>query len=177
MRALEKPMNRNGRRWPAWGWLGLILVAVSWPLNWYLPGMRTAYLFFPLWLGYILTVDALVLYRTGSSLWTRSRSDFVVLFVASSPIWWLFEWINNRTGNWEYIGSGHFTPLQYYLLCSISFSTVMPAIFETAELVRSFDWVAKIGTGPRIASGRGVNLLIFGTGLAALTVTLGWPKY
>src|SRR5689334_22438120 len=84
------------------GWLGLMLVAVFWPLNWVLPGMRTAYLFFPLWLGYILTVDSLVLARTGSSLWKRSRANFVLLFAASSPVWWLFEWINNRTGNWEY---------------------------------------------------------------------------
>ena len=42
------------------GWLGLFLLAVCWPLNWTLPGLRTAYLFFPLWLGYILVVDALV---------------------------------------------------------------------------------------------------------------------
>ena len=45
-------------------WVGLGLLAVCWPLNWTLPGTRTAYLFFPLWLGYILTVDALVFNRT-----------------------------------------------------------------------------------------------------------------
>src|SRR2546423_2924453 len=42
-------------------WLGLLLLAVCWPLNWSLPGMRTAYLFFPLWVGYVLAVDGLVL--------------------------------------------------------------------------------------------------------------------
>src|SRR5882724_8271959 len=93
------------------GWFGLALIAVFWPLNWCLPGMRTAYLFFPLWLGYILTVDALVLSRTGGSMWTRSKRSFVLLFVVSSLIWWIFEWINRRTGNWEYIGGGHFTQL------------------------------------------------------------------
>jgi len=66
--------------WPARGWAGLILVAVCWPLNWMLPGVRTAYLFFPLWLGYILVVDALVQVRTGDSIWTRSRRSFVLLF-------------------------------------------------------------------------------------------------
>ena len=44
-------------------------------------------------------------------MWTRSKRNFVLLFVVSSPIWWIFEWINRRTGNWEYIGGGHFTPI------------------------------------------------------------------
>src|SRR5262249_40768053 len=87
------------------GILGLLLLAICWPLNWTLPGMRTAYLFFPLWLGYILTMDALVFHRTSTSLWTRSRRDFWLHFVASAPVWWLFEIINNRTRNWEYLGS------------------------------------------------------------------------
>lgn len=139
--------------------------------------MRTAYLFFPLWLGYILAVDALVWARTGSSLWKRSRANFVLLFAASSPVWWLFEWINNRTGNWEYIGSNHFTAFQYYLLCSISFSTVMPAVFETAELVRSFDWVSRLKPGLRVEPTPRNNVLLFLGGLLALSLTLLWPKY
>jgi hypothetical protein len=73
------------------GWVGLLLLAVCWPLNWMLPGVRTAYLFFPLWLGYILVVDALVWRRAGASLWTRSRKEFFLLFILSAPAWWLFE--------------------------------------------------------------------------------------
>ena len=69
------------------GWLGLLLLAVCWPLNWTLPGVRTAYLFFPLWLGYILTVDALVWRRAGTSLWSRARCGFVLLFILSVPAW------------------------------------------------------------------------------------------
>src|SRR5438477_9138685 len=88
---------------PAQGWIGLLLISVCWPLNWMLPGMRTAYLFFPLWLGYVLAVDALVLWRSGSSLWKRSPGDFALLFLASAPTWWLFEVINWRTQNWEYL--------------------------------------------------------------------------
>src|ERR1017187_1066650 len=117
-------INRTKRLmfWAPQGWLGLLLLAVCWPLNWTLPGLRTAYLFFPLWLGYILVVDALVLTRTGTSLWRRSRLDFVLLFLTSVPAWWLFEAINRRTGNWEYLGGNAFTDLEYYLLCTVSFS-------------------------------------------------------
>ena len=163
--------------WAAQGWVGLLLLAVCWPLNWTLPGMRTAYLFFPLWLGYILVVDALVLARTGTSLWTRSRRDFGLFFVASIPVWWLFEFINRRTGNWEYLGSSAFTDLEYYLLCTISFSTVMPAVFETAELVGSFRWVQRFAAGPRLRSTPALNLGLFLGGAAMLALTLAWPRY
>src|SRR5216117_3773662 len=142
----QKPLAPQAQQ----GWLGLGLLAVCWPLNWTMPGMRTAYLFFPLWLGYILVVDALVLARTGSSLWRRSRRKFVLLFAASAPVWWLFEIINSRTANWEYQGSDTFTLLEYYLLCTLSFSTVMPAVFETAELARTFGWMDRLACGPRL---------------------------
>src|SRR5207253_1808410 len=81
---------------PPRGFLGLLLVALFWPANWMLPGLRTAYLFFPLWLGYILVVDALVQRRTGRSLWLQSRRNFVLLFALSIPAWWVFELFNKR---------------------------------------------------------------------------------
>jgi hypothetical protein len=162
--------------WGPQGWLGLLLLAVCWPLNWTLPGNRTAYLFFPLWLGYILVVDALVLSRTGISFWTRSRRGFMLLFVASVPAWWLFEAINHRTGNWEYLGSNAFTDLEYYLLCTISFSTVMPAVFETAELVGSFHWMERLAAGPRLRPTPAINRGMFFGGAAMLALALAWPK-
>lgn len=158
------------------GWLGLLLLALCWPLNWALPGNRTAYLFFPLWLGYILVVDALVLSRTGTSLWTRSRRGFMLLFMASMPAWWLFEAINRRTGNWEYLGSNAFPDLEYYLLCTISFSTVMPAVFETAELACSFRWMERLSAGPRIRPTPAFNRGMFLSGAVMLALTLAWPK-
>lgn len=172
-------MNRISRSplWAAQGWLGLALLAVCWPLNWTLPGMRTAYLFFPLWLGYILVVDALVMSRTGSSLWTRSRRDFALLFVTSAPVWWIFETINSRTGNWEYLGSTPLTRLEYYLLCTLSFSTVMPAVFETAELIRTFRWIDRFASRIRVQPSPALNAGLFLGGLAMAALTLAWPKY
>jgi hypothetical protein len=174
-------MAMNSTRSPAWparqGWFGLMLLAVCWPLNWTLPGLRTAYLFFPLWLGYILVVDALVLARAGTSMWTRSRRDFVLLFVASAPVWWLFEVINWRTGNWEYLGTRTFTPLEYYALCTLSFSTVMPAVFETAELARTFRWMQTFASRKPIAPTRRLCLGLLLAGTAMLTLTLVWPGF
>ncbi len=168
---------RTPPRFAAQGWLGLLLLAICWPLNWTLPGARTAYLFFPLWLGYVLVVDALVNWRTGASLWTRSRAGFVSLFVLSAPSWWLFEVINDRTANWEYLGANQFTPLEYNALCTLCFSTVMPAVFETAELVRTFRWVHSLRPRARIPDTSPVNRALLMSGLLMLAALLLWPKY
>jgi hypothetical protein len=172
---MDAPRQRP--RFAPQGRVGLLLLAVCWPLDWLLPGLRTSYLFFPLWLGYILVVDALVARRAGASLWTRSRQGFVLLFVLSVPAWWLFEAINDRTGNWEYLGTGSFTPLEYYALCTLSFSTVMPAVFETAEFVRTFRWVNSLQPRARIPDSPQVHLRFLLAGLVMLALTLLWPKF
>jgi hypothetical protein len=169
----------GSHRLPPQFWVGLGLVALSWPLNWFLPDatLRTAYLFFPLWLGYALTLDGLVQCRRGNSILSRSRAGFVRLFVISAPAWWLFELINRRTRNWEYLGIESFSDLEYFLLCTIAFSTVMPAVCGTAELVRSFPWIERFGSGPKIGRtpALGVKLLI--SGAVLLTLVLLWPRY
>ena len=141
------------------------MVAVCWPLNWMVPGVRTSWLFFPLWLGYILVVDALVSTRAGNSLWSRSRKNFVLLFCFSAPIWWLFELINLRTANWQYLGRELFSPLEFNLLCTIAFSTVIPAVFETAELIQTFRWTHFSNSGPRVAATPRLFVALFVAGL------------
>ena len=159
------------------GWLGISLMCGCWLLNWTLPGTRTAYLFFPLWLGFILTVDTLVLCRAGTSLWTRSHRDFALLFVASAPGWWLFEALNQRTGNWQYLGTECFSDLEYFILCTVSFSTVMPAVFETAELVRTFHWVDRFAKGPRVPRTPGLRVKLLMAGVLMLGLLLAWPRF
>ena len=168
-------MSRSASPFARHGWAGLLLVAVAWPLNWLLPGLRTHLLFFPLWLGYILVVDALVLRRRGTSLLTRSVGQFVLLFVVSAPAWWLFEVFNWHTRNWRYLGREQFDDLTYFLLASVAFSTVMPAVFGTAELVRSFRWVDRRRPGLRVVPGRRTYAVLFGTGLLLIALIWRWP--
>jgi hypothetical protein len=165
------------KRWPLHGWLGAWLLAVAWTLNWSMSGLRTHLLFFFLWLGYCLTVDALVYYRKGTSLLTRSPLDYLLLFLISAPAWWLFELINWRTGNWFYNGRECLTDLQYVLMASLSFSTVMPAVFGTAEAAGTFGWLRRMGPGLPIAPGRGTTLFLFALGWLMLAALLIWPLY
>ncbi len=165
------------KTWAWHGWIGCLLVGVCWPLNWLLPGLRTHLLFFPLWLGYTLIVDALVLRRTGTSLFTRSPRDFGLLFLISAPAWWLFEVINWRTANWVYVGGELFSDLEYFVLASVSFSTVIPAVFSTAELMRSFGWIERFARGPCMGPTPRVTRGLFLTGSAMLGLLLVWPRY
>ena len=163
--------------WSIRGWLGLALVAVFWMLNWSLEGLRTHWGFFPLWLGYCLTVDAWTYRRLGTSLWTRSRRHYVGLFLVSAPAWWVFEVINWRTGNWYYEGRAAFGDLEYVALASVSFSTVIPAVFGTAELVGSAKWLRRQPIRPAGFASNALQARFIGSGVLMFALLLLWPRY
>jgi hypothetical protein len=165
------------RRFPYHGWLGLGLVALFWPLNWLLDGLRTHWGFFPLWLGYCLVIDGLNVQRSGTSLLTRSRRGYLRLFLISIPLWWLFEIINWRTQNWEYLGREFFGNLEYALLSSLSFSTVVPAVLGSAELIASLDFMKRLRRGPVIRPIRRNTLVVFALGIGMLALLMAWPLY
>ncbi len=124
-------------------WIGLALIAIFWPAAWLHWGLLGEYAFFPLWLGYILAVDALVACRRGSSLLTCRPALFIALFALSAPVWWIFEGGNNFTLNWHYLVDKPYSPLHIIVESTIDFSTVIPAVFETASLVLTFDFVRR----------------------------------
>jgi hypothetical protein len=157
------------------GWLGLGLIGIFWPLNWLLPGSRTHWGFFPLWLGYSLAVDAWSLRRQGTSLLTRGWKRYLGLFLVSIPVWWLFEAINERTQNWQYAGRHLFGNTEYVVLASLSFSTVIPAVFGTAELMASLGFVRRLGRGPIVRLDRRTTLIFFAAGWLMLAALLIWP--
>jgi hypothetical protein len=162
------------KRFPVHGWIGLGLVAVFWTLNWTLNGLRTQWPFFPLWLGYCLAIDALVLLRTGTSLFVRSRNKYIGLFIASAPVWWLFELANWRLQNWHYAGAEAFSTLRFWFWATINFTTVIPAVLGSAELVRSF--LTKPIRGPIISPTKATTIGFFLTGWAMLVLMVTWPK-
>jgi hypothetical protein len=164
------------RSLPMHGYLGLGLIAVSWPANWLLAGLRTHLWFFPLWLGFILVVDALTVRRVGSSIMTRSPRGWLGLFVVSAPAWWLFEAINLRTGNWEYLGRDEFSAIGYALMATVAFSTVIPAVFGAAELVRSYAWVDRFAAVRPLPEGRFGPIAQAAAGATMLALLLVWPR-
>jgi hypothetical protein len=162
------------KKFPVHGWIGLFLIAVFWMLNWGLPGLRTQWAFFPLWVGFCLVVDALVRMRTGTSLLTRSKRSYLGLFLASAPVWWIFELANIRLHNWHYNGAESFSTLQFWFWATLNFTIVIPAVFESTELFLSL--IKKPVKGPSIRPTRPTTIFFFILGWAMLALMVIWPK-
>ncbi len=158
-------------------WVGLALALGFWAVNWLVGGLRTVWAFFPMWLGFALVMDALALRRNGTSLLARSPKKYAGLFLVSAPAWWLFEALNLRSQNWQYLGVEDFSRLDYFLLASINFSTVMPAVFGAAEWFSGAAWVRRLGRGPAIRPDRRTTWGFFLAGWAMLALLLLWPRY
>jgi hypothetical protein len=161
---------------PLQGWFGFSLIIVFWALNWTLAGARTHWGFFPLWLGYCLAIDGLVYWRTGTSLLTRSPRKYTGLFLISAPLWWIFELLNVRTQNWTYIGAGIFSPLEYTFWTTVSFTTVIPAVFGSAEFFASVPFVKRLQRGSVVGTDKKTTLIFFTLGWIMLALMLLWPR-
>lgn len=174
---LKKQIFKPIGGFPVVGWLGIGLVVIFWGLNWGLSGLRTHWAFAPLWVGYCLVVDGLVYRRKQTSLLYRNGWAYLGLFVVSVAGWWLFELLNERLQNWTYVGQEYFTQTEFFLLASLSFSTVIPAVFETAELVGSTRWLQRRPAGWRIPVNRKSTAMVFLIGWGMLGLMLVWPRY
>jgi hypothetical protein len=143
---IRTPQN-SGRYFPWWGWAGLAWLAIAWFLawtrfDWMAPLQR--HTFAPVWLGYIAVVNALAWRRGGHSLMVERPATLAALFGVSAAFWWYFEFLNRFVQNWEYAGIGQFGTLEYLVFGTVSFSTVLPAVMGTRDLLATF---------PRVAAG------------------------
>lgn len=158
--------------------LGLALIALFWSASWGHWGMLGEYAFFPLWFGYILTVDALVAARSGKSLLTARPKHFVALFLLSAPVWWIFESGNNFTLNWHYLTSRNYPVAQIILEASVDFSTVIPAVFETAMLLLTFESVKRLqSTSFRVHISRSALWLLMYLGAFMYLAIIFLPRF
>jgi hypothetical protein len=164
-------------RAPAWLWAGFVLTLVSWWFAWFGPAPVAEHIFFPLWFGYILTVDGLTFVRSGSSLLARDRRRFALLFLISVPLWWLFEFVNGFLQNWRYLLPRTYTTLEYTFWASLAFSTVLPAIFVTAELVRTLPFFAPRRPWARFDPGPAGLIAVSLAGLGMFVLSLAVPRY
>ena len=176
-------MAREGHGFPLWGWLGILVIVIAWWLAWTrVPWFATfqPFTFTPLWLGYIVVMNALTHRATGTCLLGSRPRSMLGLFLLSTAFWWCFEYLNRFVQNWSYVGIDDFSPSAYVFHASLSFSTVLPAVVSTAEWLRgsgrlraAFHELAPIPVDhPARIGGAAFTL-----GAAGLTGIGIWPDY
>lgn len=129
------------RRLPWWGWVGLVWSVLAWILAWSrFPWFARwqRHTFTPLWVGYIVVVNAWCYRRTGRSMLTHRPLYFAMLFPVSAVFWWLFEYLNRFVQNWYYVGFEDVTASEYFWFATLPFSTVLPAVLGTYELLGAY---------------------------------------
>ncbi len=165
------------RRLPAYTYLGVLLNGLSWVSSWARIG-PWPYTFFFLWLGFILVLDGLNVARTRTSPLQRGLGHFVLLFLYSSPFWWIFEGLNVPVQNWHYRMDHPYSTLGYVAIKSLEFSTVLPAVMEMAELLASFrplrPRLSPPLVGPRLPVSRALALI--GLGGILVLLPFAYPK-
>jgi hypothetical protein len=123
------------RKLPWYGWLGLLTIVGSQAgvfarvdpfYHWHTPIA---------WTGFILAADAFVWKRRGSSWIRNSPAELLFAASVSVPVWVVFEMYNKYSiRNWYYLGLPDLL-LVRYLGYVWAFATILPAIFEAADLV------------------------------------------
>ncbi|NNF45277.1 MAG: hypothetical protein HKN69_00775 [Desulfofustis sp.] len=133
--------QRPARSFPLWGWGSIFLCAVAWVLAWSRFDWFVDYQIFtfsPLWFGYIGVVNALTYMRSGRCMVLHRPKYLISLFMVSAIFWWYFEYLNRFVQNWYYINIEGLSSAQYVLFATLPFSTVLPAVLGTYELLRTF---------------------------------------
>jgi hypothetical protein len=128
---------------PWWGWLGVITGMVTWILAWtrfsWFAGFQP-HTFTPLWLSYILIINAFCQRQIGRCMILDHTRLFLFFFPTRAVFWWFFEYLNRFVQNWYYTGV-HYDAWEYFLYATLSFSTVLPAVLGTRDLMNTFSWV------------------------------------
>lgn len=131
------------------------------------------------WTVYILVVDAAVFALRGRSRLRSSPRQLVSQALWSVPLWMIFEGYNFHLENWMYVG----VP-ESYLTSTLgglwAFATIVPAIFESADLLAAlgyFDNATARGwrfyfRGRRVLMAVGAMFL-----LAPLVLPTRWAAY
>lgn len=129
-------------KFPPWGWAGLALVAVAWTVTWNrFPCFRSCQAiisYFPVWTGYIVTVNALCQWRSGRCPLTDHPLLYALTFPVSSLFWWFFEYLNRYVWNWYYLGIADMGAGEYTFYATLCFASVLPAVLSTAALLGTF---------------------------------------
>lgn len=86
------------------------------------------------WWGYILILDA-VIYKIRKKSIIKNNFRLFIYHISFSVLFWVvFEIYNFHLKNWRYVGVP-VNPVETFLGMVLSFATIMPGLFYTAEII------------------------------------------
>lgn len=106
------------------------LLAAGWAVMWGIRSYWNPLAFAGMWTG-----AALFMWGLGRTGYPGLRRH-LILAVMSVPLWWWFELVNARVHNWRYVYEVDYTPIEFGVLSSIAFATVIPAVVAAYSLTR-----------------------------------------
>ena len=161
-----------------YGVIGIILIILV-EINFFLKIEPFASWYFPIvWIGYILVIDAMVYKIKKKSLLMNKPKYFIGLFILSAFFWYMFELINIFINNWNYVGVENFSSEGVKNIFKyISFATVLPAFFETAELILSIHIFDKIKFKKKHTIKKSFLYSMFVIGILCFFLPIFLPKF
>ena len=159
-----------------YGVLGVLLIVFV-ELNFFYKFYDLGSFYFPIiWFGYILLLDSINYKLKKNSLISNRFNEFLGLVLASIIFWWIFEIINIKLGNWSYNSDSLFAS-KNILKGTLAFATVLPAFFETVELIRSFHLFEKRKLHHKYKISRRFIYTMTSFGVISFLLPLFFPKY
>ncbi len=129
--------------YPKWFYPAVVITLISWFLMW--ARIKILYpiehfTFVPLWWGFIFVLDGIVYKRNGGvSLISSKPNTMKLLAVSSAFSWFVFEYLNFFVlENWYYPNNKVLTNFGNISWQLLSYTTVLPAIFEWYSLLKTF---------------------------------------
>ncbi|SDT56425.1 hypothetical protein SAMN05444162_5001 [Paenibacillaceae bacterium GAS479] len=157
--------------YPVWFWWSLPVLVISWLLMWVrIPALPllNAFSFVPLWWSFILLLDGVVYKRSGgNSILAKKPHLMQILAIVSCFSWFVFEYLNFFVlANWYYPNNTILSDFGNVFWFSLSYTTVLPAIFEWYTLLLTFPALRKrYSNGPKLKVSRQMLLLFYGAGV------------
>jgi len=160
-----------------YGLIGLILIILV-EINFFLQVEPFARWYFPIiWFGYILLMDALIYSLKKSSIIMNNRKQFFLMLALSSIVWWGFEIINYLLQNWDYENIVFSSRFELLMFGWLSFATVIPAVMETADLIKTIRLFDKIKLKQKYNITKKLLYSMIGMGISSFVLIMFFPKY
>ena len=127
------------------------------------------------WWSYIFIIDAVIYRLKENSLVVNRTREFLIMIPWSIFFWLIFEAANLSLRNWYYINLPHLM-IERWLGYAVAYGTVLPGMFETAELLESLSLLKRFKIKKTALSPGGHSVLIL-LGALCLASSVLVPEY